>query len=263
MILAVARPAGPPTTPTRSATATLVLPGFAETTPPPPPGRTLPEMPVQPEPVSAPTPVPMQLRRKRRRAIGLVVMLGFGVVGGGAAAVLEDVLTPKPAHALARRAVVRALHPLGTQLMAARAFETDVTDSAGFGWLGGDVAYHAAGTVAASIDFTKLDARDVHVVAGDDNPRVRVRLPNVELGAPALDESRSGVTERHASVFDLLFGPTASADELRGEALGDLATQAEASTLSAEARGAAVTQVRNKIVGLGAKAVQVEFASHG
>jgi hypothetical protein len=190
-------------------------------------------------------------------------MLGFGVVGGGAAAVLEDVLTPTRAEALAPRAVVRALHPLGTQLMAARAFETDVTDSAGFGGLGGDVVYHGAGTVAASIDFAQLDAHDVRVVSAADNPRVRVRLPDVELAAPVLDEGRSGVAERRAGIFDLLFGPTASEDELRAEALDELTTQAEASTLSAQARGTAVAHVRSKIVGLGAKAVQVDFSSRG
>jgi hypothetical protein len=219
-------------------------------------------MQVQLDPVSAPTPVPIKRRRNRRRAIGLIVMLGFGVVGGGAAAVLEDVLTPTRAHALAPRAVVGALHPLGKQLMASRAFQTDVTDSS-YGGLGGDVVYHGAGTVAASIDFAQIDAHDVRVISADDNPRVRVRLPEVALGAPVLDERDSGVTERHTGVFFFLFGPTASEDDLRGEALNDLATQAEASTLRAEARGAAVTQVRSKIVGLGAKAVQVEFASHG
>lgn len=256
----MARTAGPPTTPTRSATATLVLPGFANTTPPPPPGRTLPEMPALVEPASTSTPAPIRSRRKRRRVIGLVVVLVVGVVGGGAAAVLEDVLTTTPAHALATRAVVRALHPLGTQLMASRAFAADVTDSSGFG---GDVVYHGAGSVTASIDFAQIDPHDVRVISADDNPRVRVRLPDVELGAPVLDEGRSGVTERHDGIFFLFFGPTVSEDDLRGEALDDLATQADASTLRAEARGIAVIQVRNKIVGLGAKAVQVEFASHG
>jgi hypothetical protein len=277
----VARPAGPPTTPKRSATATLVLPGFAETTPPAPPGRTLPQMQAHPDPVSTPAPTAAltataasalapsapadgaQPRRVRRRAISLVVMLGFGVVGGGAAAVLEDVLAPTRAQALAPRAVVRALHPLGTQLMASRAFETDVTDSAGFGGLGEEVTYHGAGTVSASIDFTQLEAHDVHVIAADDRPRVRVRLLDVELGAPVLDGANSGVVERQSGIFYFLFGDTVSENELRREALDELAATAEASTLTAQARGAAVAEVRSRIVGLGAKAVQVDFVSSG
>ena len=190
-------------------------------------------------------------------------MLGFGVIGGGAAAVLEDVLTPTRAQALAPRAVVRALHPLGTQFMASRAFETDVTDGAGFAGLGEEVVYHGAGTVVVSIDFAQVDAHDVHVISADDNPRVRVLLPDVELGAPVFDEVRSGVTERHSGIFDLLFGPPASEDDLRREALDELAAAAEASTLTEQARGAAVVDVRSKIVGLGAKAVQVDFVSPG
>jgi hypothetical protein len=244
----------------RSATATLVLPGFAEKTPPPPPGRTLPQMAAHA--TSAATPAPLQSRGKRR-AIGLVVMLGLGVAVGGAAAVLEDVLAPKRVHALAPRAVIRALHPLGTMVIASRAFATDVTDSGGFTGLGDEVVYHGAGTVSASVDFARVHANDVRVISAEDRPRVRVMLPDVQLGAPVLDEAHSGVIKRRSGILDTLFGPPASEDELRSIALDDLATSADASTLRAQARGAAVAEVRSTIVGLGAKVVQVDFISSG
>jgi hypothetical protein len=230
------------TWPAGMVTSTLALPGFGASTPPPPPAR-------------------IPGRRRLRRTVVLFAVASFGLIAGSVAAVVESVMTTTPgaaphAEPLREQTVLGALRTLGRQTLAARAFETEVVSDAAFPAFGEDVVYHGAADVAATVDFNEVGPEDVRV--GGIGDRVHIRLPEVVLGDPVLDEEQSGAVY-DTGFLDILFGATISEYELRETALADLAARARESGLAEEAAHAAAVEVRRRVGLLGARIVEVRF----
>jgi hypothetical protein len=215
----------------------------------------------------------------------VVALLGLLVCGGAigaAVAVVEPSLvddepgterTQPERPVLRDGAVVGALRPLGAASLASGEFATEVVDESSYD---GTPRYVAVASVDAIVDFTTLSDRDVQLV--DRGRGVLVILPEVVLGAPVLDEDRSGVIERSPSVLEQLFdfedfedfealGPEQveqpDEESLRAAAVDDLARQAESSDLRDTARQAALDLVRRSLAGLaglGLVRIDVQFA---
>jgi hypothetical protein len=200
----------------------------------------------------------------------LVTLAGLVVCGGamGAAvavvdpSLLDDDQAAEPTQptrpVLRDGTVVGALRPLGAATLASGEFETEIVDDSSDD---GSPSYVAVASVDAVVDFTSLSDRDVRLV--DRGRGVLVVLPDVVLGAPVLDEERSGVIESAPSILEELFRfgdfevdetglgePAVDEEALRAAAVDDLSRQAEGSTLRDTARQAALDLVRRSLAGL-------------
>jgi hypothetical protein len=180
--------------------------------------------------------------------VGAIAVCGILAVTGTLGSLLPNIPNPFSSRTIDRTqpALLQAMEDLSEYHAAAGNFQVLVDSERDAKWLpsvirGERTVYSAAGSVDASVDFSRLESGAI--VVSEDRRSVTVSLPPPTLGEPVLDLDNSMVVSRDRGLLDRLGSvfsdsPTgeralqvAAQDKMRAAAAAsDLPTRAEENT---------------------------------